>query len=39
MSSQAVCKACVLLESLNRNRPKTDIEVVLRPKDGQVAVT
>jgi cytoplasmic tRNA 2-thiolation protein 1 len=39
MSSQAVCKACLLLESLNRNRPKTDIEVVILPKDGHVAVT
>jgi cytoplasmic tRNA 2-thiolation protein 1 len=39
MSSQAVCKACLLLESLNRNRPKTDIEVTLLPKDRDVAVT
>jgi cytoplasmic tRNA 2-thiolation protein 1 len=27
LSSQAVCKACVLLEGLNKARPKTDIEV------------
>jgi cytoplasmic tRNA 2-thiolation protein 1 len=27
MSSQAICKACTLLEGLNKNRPKTSIEV------------
>ncbi|KAF2089327.1 putative PP-loop ATPase superfamily protein [Saccharata proteae CBS 121410] len=27
LSSQAVCKACVLLEGLNKNRPKTSIDV------------
>ncbi|KAF1931397.1 adenine nucleotide alpha hydrolases-like protein [Didymella exigua CBS 183.55] len=27
LSSQAVCKACVLLEGLNKSRPKTGIEV------------
>ncbi|KAF2765007.1 adenine nucleotide alpha hydrolases-like protein [Teratosphaeria nubilosa] len=27
LSSQAVCKACVLLEGLNKARPKTSIEV------------
>ncbi|KAH6633003.1 hypothetical protein C7974DRAFT_163232 [Boeremia exigua] len=27
LSSQAVCKACVLLEGLNKNRPKRGIEV------------
>ena len=27
MSSQTVCKACVLLEGLNRNRPKVSIQV------------
>ncbi|KAL4891685.1 ERG2 and Sigma1 receptor like protein-domain-containing protein [Aspergillus ambiguus] len=27
ISSQKVCKACTLLEGLNRNRPKTTIEV------------
>jgi cytoplasmic tRNA 2-thiolation protein 1 len=27
LSSQAVCKACVLLEGLNKNRPKNHIEV------------
>lgn len=28
LSSQTVCKACVLLEGLNKSRPKTGIEVV-----------
>ncbi|PQE16870.1 pp-loop atpase superfamily protein [Rutstroemia sp. NJR-2017a BBW] len=27
MSSQEICKACVLLEGLNKNRPKMEIEV------------
>lgn len=27
LSSQDICKACMLLEGLNRNRPKMDIEV------------
>ncbi|KAI9717168.1 MAG: hypothetical protein M1812_004916 [Candelaria pacifica] len=27
LSSQEICKACVLLEGLNRNRPKMEIEV------------
>ena len=27
MSSQAICKACMLLEGLNKNRPKTAITV------------
>lgn len=27
ISSQAICKACMLLEGLNRNRPKTGIEI------------
>jgi cytoplasmic tRNA 2-thiolation protein 1 len=27
LSSQAVCKACVLLEGLNKNRPRNAIEV------------
>ena len=27
LSSQAICKACVLLEGLNKNRPKMDIRI------------
>lgn len=27
LSSQAICKACVLLEGLNKNRPKVDIRI------------
>jgi cytoplasmic tRNA 2-thiolation protein 1 len=34
MSSQSICKACMLLEGLNRNRPKTDISVAKRPLVG-----
>lgn len=33
LSSQAVCKACVLLEGLNKNRPKTKIEVGYEVQD------
>ena len=25
MSSQAICKACMLLEGLNKNKPKNDV--------------
>jgi cytoplasmic tRNA 2-thiolation protein 1 len=27
ISSQKICKACMLLDGLNKNRPKTAIEV------------
>ena len=27
LSSQEICKACILLEGLNKNRPKNEIEV------------
>lgn len=27
MSSQAICKACMLLEGLNKNRPRISVEV------------
>lgn len=32
LSSQDVCKACVLLEGLNKNRPKNHIEVGYEPE-------
>lgn len=32
ISSQSICKACMLLEGLNRNRPRTTIEVLV---DGE----
>jgi cytoplasmic tRNA 2-thiolation protein 1 len=34
ISSQRVCKACTLLEGLNRNRPKTAIEVGMEDEEG-----
>ena len=34
LSSQAVCKACMLLEGLNKNRPKTEIRVGVEEEDG-----
>jgi cytoplasmic tRNA 2-thiolation protein 1 len=33
MSSQAICKACTLLEGLNKNRPKMEIEVGVEEED------
>lgn len=33
MSSQAICKACTLLEGLNKNRPKMEIEVGIEEED------
>lgn len=37
LSSQKVCKACMLLEGLNRNRPRTTIEV--GPEDEDSSTT
>ncbi|KAJ5636721.1 uncharacterized protein N7484_010034 [Penicillium longicatenatum] len=34
ISSQRICKACTLLDGLNRNRPKTAIEVGLEDEEG-----
>ncbi|KAL9612439.1 MAG: hypothetical protein Q9167_002948 [Letrouitia subvulpina] len=34
LSSQSVCKACVLLEGLNKNRPKTEIEVGVEEEEN-----
>ncbi|MCJ1472249.1 nucleotidyltransferase [Lambiella insularis] len=34
MSSQEVCKACMLLEGLNKNRPKMEIKVDVDEEDG-----
>ncbi|KFY54040.1 hypothetical protein V497_08026 [Pseudogymnoascus sp. VKM F-4516 (FW-969)] len=33
MSSQAICKACTLLEGLNKNRPQVEIEVDAEDED------
>ena len=34
LSSQAVCKACMLLEGLNKNRPKMEIHVGVEEEDN-----
>ena len=38
LSSQKICKACMLLEGLNKNRPQTDIEVGLDDEDGSMTL-
>lgn len=37
LSSQDVCKACVLLEGLNKARPKNKIEVGYEPQEEDVS--
>ena len=39
LSSQDVCKACMLLEGLNKNRPKTQIQVSLEEEDNSPTLT
>ncbi|KAI4188694.1 MAG: hypothetical protein L6R41_001970 [Letrouitia leprolyta] len=39
LSSQSVCKACMLLEGLNRNRPKTEIEVSVEEEENSPTLT
>lgn len=39
ISSQKVCKACSLLEGLNKNRPKTAIEVGVGMEDEESSTT
>lgn len=39
LSSQAVCKACMLLEGLNKNRPKTEIIVSVEEEDSSPTLT
>ena len=34
MSSQEICKACVLLEGLNKNRPKMEIEIDVEDEES-----
>jgi cytoplasmic tRNA 2-thiolation protein 1 len=34
MSSQDICKACMLLEGLNKNRPKIEIEVDVKDEES-----
>ena len=38
LSSQAICKACMLLEGLNKNRPKMQIEVGVDDEDGSLSL-
>ncbi|KAL8946789.1 MAG: hypothetical protein Q9222_006860 [Ikaeria aurantiellina] len=38
-SSQALCKACLLLEGLNKNRPKTEISVSIEEEDSSPTLT
>lgn len=39
LSSQKTCKACMLLEGLNKNRPKTVIEVGVEDEDSSSTLT
>ncbi|KAI5294003.1 nucleotidyltransferase [Ascosphaera acerosa] len=38
MSSQPVCKACTLIEGLNKSRPKTDIQIEAEDEDGSTTL-
>lgn len=39
LSSQAVCKACTLLEGLNKNRPKMQIQVSVEEEENSATLT
>ena len=39
LSSQAVCKACMLLEGLNKNRPRMQIQVSVEEEDNSPTLT
>ncbi|KAL9120438.1 MAG: hypothetical protein Q9187_003005 [Circinaria calcarea] len=39
LSSQEICKACMLLEGLNKNRPKIEIEVGIDEEAGSPTLT
>lgn len=39
LSSQSVCKACMLLEGLNKNRPKTEIRVSVEEEENSPTLT
>ncbi|KAL8658182.1 MAG: hypothetical protein Q9226_001209 [Calogaya cf. arnoldii] len=39
LSSQSVCKACMLLEGLNKNRPKTQISVSIEEEENSPTLT
>ena len=38
LSSQKICKACMLLEGLNKNRPKTTIEVAVEDEESSTTL-
>lgn len=38
LSSQKICKACMLLEGLNKNRPRTTIEVGVEEEDSSTTL-
>ena len=39
ISSQSVCKACMLLEGLNKNRPKTEIQISVEEEENSPTLT
>ena len=39
LSSQDICKACMLLEGLNKNRPKTQIQLSIEKEDDSPTLT
>ncbi|MCJ1386717.1 nucleotidyltransferase [Xylographa soralifera] len=39
LSSQDICKACMLLEGLNKNRPKVDIQIGVAEEDSSATLT
>ena len=39
LSSQDICKACILLEGLNKNRPKTQIQVGVEEEENSPTLT
>lgn len=39
LSSQPVCKACMLLEGLNKNKPKTEIRVSVEEEENSPTLT
>lgn len=39
LSSQSICKACMLLEGLNKNRPKTEIKVSVEEEENSPTLT
>ncbi|KAN0071451.1 hypothetical protein V8E54_010047 [Elaphomyces granulatus] len=39
ISSQKICKACALLDGLNKNRPKTDIELTVGIEEEESSTT